>query len=204
MTTQTNYRAHESLREDRADGSILLTSAIPLGPVARCATDWLHHWAETVPDRLFLAERSGAGWREVAYGEMLDQVRALAASLLERGFGPGKTIAALSGPGVDHAILTLAAQYVGAPIVPLAEQYSLIPEAHSSLLYAVNKVRPAMIYASDSDRFAAALALPELAGIEQVASRGAGPNQTRFESLLSGHAGSLWAIVVPSPRSAPM
>lgn len=189
MTGTNEYLRHHVTRQQREDGTVILGSGLGLGPVARNCGEWLHRWADEAPNRLFLAERSGAGWREVAYGEMLDQVRALAASLLERGFGPGKTIAALSGPGVDHAILTLAAQYVGAPIVPLAEQYSLIPEAHSSLLYAVNKVRPAMIYASDADRFAAALALPELAGIEQVASRGAGPNQTRFESLLSGRAG---------------
>ncbi|MFV0513488.1 MAG: feruloyl-CoA synthase [Jhaorihella sp.] len=189
MTGTNDYLRHHVTRQQRDDGTVILGSGLDLGPVARCSGEWLHRWAEESPDRVFLAERSGAGWRKATYGEMLEQVRAVAAALLERGFGPGRTIVALSGPGIDHAILTLAAQYVGAPIVPLAEQYSLITEAHSRLLYAVNKVRPAMIYASDGDRFAAALALPELAGIEQLVSRGAGPNQTRFESLLSGRAG---------------
>lgn len=188
MTTTESYIRHRVLRENHDDGSVILRSGLKMGPVARNSGDWLHRWAAEAPDRVFLGERSGPGWREVSYGAMLEQVRAVAASLLGRGFGPGTAIAVLSGPGVDHGILTLAAQYIGAATVPLAEQYSLIPEAHSRLLQAVDKVRPAMVYAVDAGRFAAALALPELAGIEQVVSRGKSVGQTGFDSLLAGRA----------------
>lgn len=182
----TAYVKHLVDREDRADGAILLRSGLGLGRVARNTGEWLHLWADKTPDRVFIAERSGAGWREESYSATLGMVRAVAASLLARGLGPGKTIVALSGPGVDHGILTLAAQYIGAPIVPLAEQYSLIPDAHPRLIYTVGKVRPSMIYASNSDAFGPAMALPELAGIEKVVSNGADDGFTDFAVLLKG------------------
>lgn len=189
MTSTQTYPPHQVTRQDRADGSLLLQSGLTLGPVARNTGAWLHRWAEQTPDAVFLAERSGPGWRRESYGAMLEQVRGVAASLLARGLGPGKPIVVLSGPGVDHGILTLAAQYIGAPTVPLAEQYSLIPDAHPKLVYAVAKVKPAMIYTLDAQAYAAALAQDALAGIEVVASRGAGPGIAAFDDLTRGNAG---------------
>ncbi|MEZ5810622.1 MAG: AMP-binding protein [Rhizobiaceae bacterium] len=179
---------HEVTREDRADGTIVLGSGLTLDHVARNTGEWLHRWAAETPDRVFIAERSGGGWREVAYGEMLAAVRAVAASLLARGFGPGKRIVILSGPSVDHAVLALAAQYIGAPIVPLAEQYSLIPAAHPRLAYCVNKVSPAMVYAGDGDAFGTALALDIFDGVEKVVSHNPADGMTGFETLLAGEA----------------
>ena len=91
-----NYVPHDVVREDRTDGSILLRSRVPLGPVARNTGEWLHAWAEKAPTRVFLAERSGAGWRELSYGELLQQVRAVAQSLLARGLGPETPVAIIS------------------------------------------------------------------------------------------------------------
>ena len=53
------YLPQNVVREDRADGSILLTSAYPLGPVVETTGDWLHRWAGETPDRVFIAERDG-------------------------------------------------------------------------------------------------------------------------------------------------
>ena len=36
------YIPHDVVREDRPDGSILLRSRVPLGPVARNTGAWLH------------------------------------------------------------------------------------------------------------------------------------------------------------------
>ena len=55
------FLVHKTLRDDRADGAILLRSGYPLGPVARNTGEWLHHWADAAPDRVFIAERSGEG-----------------------------------------------------------------------------------------------------------------------------------------------
>ena len=82
----TDHIPHSVEREDRSDGSILLQSKIPLGPVARNIGEWLNRWATEAPDRVFIAERDGpkedAGWREVTYSEMHRAVRSVAAALL--------------------------------------------------------------------------------------------------------------------------
>ncbi len=180
------HLAHQVTRKDHDNGTIVLGSGLPLGPVVRDTNAWLHRWAQEAPDRVFIAERLGPGWREVTYGEMLDATRATAAALLARGIGPGKPVAVLSGPSVNHAILMQAAQYIGAPIVPLAEQYSLIPEAHGRLQYCIEKVRPAMVYAEDGGAYGAALNLPFLDGIDKIVGHESTRGETQFETLLQG------------------
>lgn len=189
MTVNRNNVTHLVLREDRDDGAILLRSGLTLGHVARNTGEWLHHWAAETPERLFIAERDGDGWREESYASALTKVRAVAASLLALGIEAGDTIAVLSGPSVDHGILTLAAQYIGAPIVPLAEQYSLIRDAHPRLEYAVGKVHAKMVFAGDAHTYSAALSLPVMEGMIKVTSRGQGPGMIAFDSLLEGVPG---------------
>ncbi|NUB45493.1 feruloyl-CoA synthase [Fertoebacter nigrum] len=189
MSEFSSYTPHRVIREDRADGSILLRSGHDLGPVARNTGDWLHHWAAAAPDRVFVAERSGEGWREEAFAATLAQVQAIGAVLVGRGLGPDTPIVMLSGNGVDHLLLSLAAQYVGVPVVPLAEQYALIPEAYGRLIYVVDKVRPAMAYVTDAALYAGALALPQLHGMEVVASVPGGAAVTPFADLLRGDGG---------------
>ncbi|WP_417722129.1 feruloyl-CoA synthase [Salipiger sp.] len=187
MKRTTQYLPHEVIREDRADGTILLRSAHGLGPVADRTGDWLHRWAAEAPERVFLAERHGAGWREESYAAVLEQVRAIASALLSRGMGAQTPIMVISGNGVDHGLLALAAQYVGVPIVPVAEQYALIHGAHNRLVHAVELIRPAMVYTVDAELYAEALALPAMAGIEIVASRTGGRSDlTAFADLLKG------------------
>ncbi len=191
MSGPARYMPHAVARTDRSDGSILLRSSHTLGPVARCTGEWLHEWARETPDRVFLAERSGAGWREETYAETLQKVRALAASLVARGMGPDSRILIMSGNGVDHGLLSLAAQYIGAPTVPVAEQYSLVHGAHGRLRHAIDLVRPVMAYVVDADQYGEALALDALEGIEIVASRPGNRNAkvTAFDDLLKGDPG---------------
>src|SRR6516164_930067 len=181
-----NYIPHNVIRADREDGSVLLSSRVPVGPVVENTGSWLHRWADEARDRVFIAERSGDGWREVRYRELLQQVRAVAASLLARGLGAEKPICIISGNSVDHAILTLAAQYVGVPVVPLAEQYSLVKDAYPRLQYAIETVRPALVFAEDGVAYGGALALPFMDGIEKVVGLNASGGTTAFSDLLKG------------------
>ncbi|WP_300514664.1 feruloyl-CoA synthase [Aliiroseovarius sp.] len=190
MKRTTNFKPHNVIREDRADGTILLRSAEPLSGVANTTGDWLHQWAGEAPDRIFLAERYGAGWREESYAATLEKVRAISASLLGRGLGPDTPILIMSGNGVDHGLLSLAAQYVGIPTVPVAEQYALIHGAHGRLRHAIELVRPKMAYVVDAAQYAEALALNALEGIEVIASR-PGPGTTPFADLLKGDGADL-------------
>ncbi len=180
--------AHSVSSTSGANGNIHLKSNIPLGSIVNKTGDWLHHWAGQAPERTFLAERVGADWRELSYAEVLEAVRAIGTRLLARGLNETTPIAIMSGNSVDHALLSFAAQYVGVPTVPLAEQYALIPEAHGRLIFVLNKVKPAMAFVDDAQRYAAALALPELESVELVASKtqGAPVRVTPFEDLLTG------------------
>lgn len=189
MKRTSEFQKHSVLREDRDDGTILLRSSHALGPVVDNTGVWLHEWAEKAPDRTFLAERSGAGWREESYSATLQKVRAIASSLLARGMGPDTPIIIMSGNGVDHGLLSLAAQYVGVPTAPVAEQYSLIHGAHGRLQHAIELVHPKMAYVVDADQYSEALALEALNGIEIIASRpGKNSKVTAFDELLKGDA----------------
>lgn len=189
MKRTTNFQPHNVHREDRADGSILLTSKEPLSPSVERTGDWLHNWADKSADTVFIAERSGAGWRQETYLSTLQKIRAIAASLLARGLNADTPILIMSGNSVDHALLSLAGQYAGIPTVPLAEQYSLIIEAHGRLIHAIELVKPKMAFVSDVNQYKAAIELDQLNGIEIVASdTGGRTDVTSFSDLLKGDA----------------
>lgn len=189
MKRTADYRSHSVETETRADGSILMRSTHALTPSVARTGDWLHHWAETAPDRVFLAERSGAGWRAESYSGVLERVRAVGAALLARGLDATTPILVMSGNGVDHGILALAAQFVGVPIVPVAEQYALVHGAHGRLREVIGLVNPKLAYVVDADQFGEALDLDALQSVEIVASRPGGRDVTTFSELLKGDAG---------------
>jgi len=103
-----------------------------------------------------------------------------------RGIGPATPIAVLSGPGIDHAIVMLAAHYIGAPIVPLAEQYSLLPEAAERLDYCIRKIRPTLVYARDGEKFGNALSRACIGSATTLISTGTAHNAEVFDQWLAG------------------
>ncbi|GAA6191198.1 feruloyl-CoA synthase [Phaeobacter sp. NW0010-22] len=183
-----DYVRHNVLREDGPKGEIFLRSGYEASAPVSKTTDWLHHWASERPNAIFLAERSGPVWREVHYGEALERVRALAAGLVARGMGPDTRILILSGNGIDHGLLSLAAQYVGVPTVPVAEPYSLVPDAQVQLKYILELIEPTMVFAEDGAKFASALALDEMQGREIVVSQNAAPGMTQLSDLTKERA----------------
>ncbi len=186
MKRTDDFQKHSVTMEVRPDGTQLMSSTEPLSAVVNSTGDWLHQWSTQTPDQVFLAERSGAGWREESYASVLAQVKALASSLVARGLNESTPIVILSGNSVDHGLLSLAAQYVGIPTVPVAEQYSLIPEAHSRLKHVIDLTKPSLIYASDAKQYAQALALNEVSDLEIVSSLNCPSSVTSFNELLKG------------------
>ena len=190
MKRTSNFKPHDVSSERRGDGTLLLRSNAEMGNVVDTSADWLHRWSEEAPERIFLAERSGAGWREETYQSTLQKVRAIAASLLARGMGPDTPILIMSGNGVDHGLLTLAAHYVGVPTAPIAEQYALIPAARERLEHAISLVNPRMAYVVDAVKFAHAITIDALDGVEIVASDvGSQSGVTAMDTLLQGDSG---------------
>jgi feruloyl-CoA synthase len=143
--------------ESRADGSAILRSPEPLRPFARAIGEWLVHWAAAAPDRTFLAERTGDGWRRMTYRVALAAVRRIGGSLLARGLTPSTPVAVLSGNSVNHALLALGAMHVGIPYAPISPAYSLQSRDHAKLRAIYDLLQPGLVYVDDPKRFAPAL-----------------------------------------------
>ena len=144
--------------ERRADGATVLRSPAPLRPPARAVGEWLVEWARRAPDRVFLAERAGDGWRTVTYGEALRAARRIGQALLDRGLSAGTPVAILSDNSVDHALLALGALHVGVPVAPISPAYSLMSKDFAKLRYIHELVAPGLVWTADPEKFAPALA----------------------------------------------
>ncbi len=59
--------ASDILVERRADGCMLLRAPQALGPYPRSLAERLDFWAERAPERIFLAQRAGSGWRTLTF-----------------------------------------------------------------------------------------------------------------------------------------
>src|SRR6266704_1628413 len=144
--------------ERRRDGAILLRSPLSLGAHSRVVGEWLLHWARTAPERTFLAERIGEGWRKVSYREAMGLVRRLGQGLLDRGVAASRPVVILSENSVDHALLALGAMHVGVPVAPVSPAYALMSKDFSKLKAIFELLRPGLVWTSDPEKFALALA----------------------------------------------
>jgi len=149
--------APATVQVDRKDGNLYLRSPQKLAPYARCVTEWLVQWSDKEPNRTFLAERKGEGWRKLSYRETYGAVRRIAQALLEQGLNAERPAAILSDNSIDHALLALGAMHVGIPIAPISPAYSLMSKDFGKLKYIFELLKPGLVYAADPAKFAAAL-----------------------------------------------
>ena len=157
MQSKLNFAPARVDMLKRADGSQLLRSPQPLGPHARCVTEWLVHWSDLSPDRSFLCERQVDGWRKLSYREAYGAVRRVGQALLDRGLNAEKPVAILSDNSVDHALLALGAMHVGVPAVPISPAYSLMSKDFGKLKYIFELVKPGLVWTADPEKFRPAL-----------------------------------------------
>ncbi|MCC6656972.1 MAG: feruloyl-CoA synthase [Rhodocyclaceae bacterium] len=171
--------------ERREGGVQVLRSPQPLQPYARCLGEHLERWAGEAPERIFLAERAGEGWRRIAYGEALAQARAIGAALLSRGLSAERPAMVLSDNGIDHALLMLGALHVGVPVAPVSPAYSLMSKDYAKVKAIAALLRPGLVYAADGARFAGVLQAVDFGGAEIVlgANTPAGLKATAFADL---------------------
>jgi feruloyl-CoA synthase len=176
--------------ETRANGELVLRSGAPLGEYARCNGEWLEKWAKAAPDRVFIAERQGEGWREITYRQAREAARAIGAALLKRGLSAKHPVAVLSDNSVDHALLKLACHYVGIPIAPISQAYSLMSKDHAKLKAIFMLLEPGLVYVGDEAKFAASLAaLKDFRFKTVTSSPVADSKATSFSSLLETPVG---------------
>ena len=98
-----------------ADGEVFLQHPEPLEPFPVRFTERLEKWASEAPDRTFLAERDGTGWRRLSFSEALARIEAIGQALIQRGFNAQTPVMTLSVNSIDHALIALACLHVGMP-----------------------------------------------------------------------------------------
>jgi feruloyl-CoA synthase len=158
LHTRLRYAPAEVRVEKRADGATILRSPQPLKAYARAVGDWLLHWYEKAPDRTFIAERKGDGWRRVSYRDALSDARRIGQALLNLGLNAERPVAILSDNSVDHALLALGAMHVGVPVAPISPAYSLMSKDYAKLKYIFELLKPGLVFAAEPEKFAPALA----------------------------------------------
>jgi feruloyl-CoA synthase len=186
------YADARVLREDRADGAMVLRAAAPLAPYDPSLANLFRAAVDAAPSRTFLAERVAGAWRKLTYAQARATVDNLAQALIERGLDAERPVMILSGNGIDHALLMLAGYTAGVPVAPISVAYSLQSRDHAKLKEIVALLRPGLVYVSDTGPFAPALAALDLGATEVVANRnGANLDRvTAFDALAATRAGA--------------
>lgn len=147
------------LRVTRNGRELILQSTHPLGPLERCAGDWLVRWARERPDATFLAERDASGaWRTLSYARALERVERLASALLARGAAASRPVMIASDNSVASALLALAAMHLGVPVAPVSPAYSLQSRSFARLRAVAAQLQPGFLFVEEEAPFAAALA----------------------------------------------
>lgn len=180
--------APRALEVERLQGeegeTLILRNPMPYSDAVRTTTAPLARWAIEAADRIWLAERDGEGWRTVTYAQARSRVEALAGGLTALGLRRGQPLLILARNGIDHALIAYAAMSLGAPAAPVSPQYGLKGADLTRLQHAVERLKPAAVYADDAEAFGDALAARFLAGLPVVVSRNVRPEDVAFESLL--------------------
>src|SRR6476659_6972885 len=175
VLTKPAFRKIEWLERDiaverRPDGVIVLKSRIPLKPYERHIPASLAKWAKEAPNRIWLAQRTGADrqWRKLSYGEAKRTVDALTQGLLDLKLEPGSPVAILSGNSIEHALMTQAAMQARFPAAPVSPAYSLMSQDHLKLKYLFDLIKPAVVMVQDGPTFERALKALDLNGVTVI------------------------------------
>lgn len=155
-------------------GVVYLRSRTPIGPSPRSIPHLLDERAAMHPDRPWLKQRAPnhGPWREVTYGQAARMTRSLAQALLDRGLGPDAPLLILSGNSIEHALMSVAAQRIGAPATPISMAYSTMSTDFAKLKHCFNAVKPKAIFVQTMDPFRKALAALPLDGVSIISADG--------------------------------
>ena len=167
------------------DGGSLMRSLEPLAPYDHRIGDWLDRWAREAPNRVFLVEQTKGGERTIRYGDAREAALNLAEGLLRFELGPDRPLAILAANGIDHALIMLAALYVGIPLAPIAPAYALQSTDYLKLAHSLRLLTPGMIVVEDGDLYRRAIEKALQVDIPIVALRNASaaPKMTDLATL---------------------
>jgi feruloyl-CoA synthase len=162
----------EPVIERRAGGTIYMTCKESLATYPDKITERLEYWAKAAPDRVFMAERDGAGgWRKISYAQALAAARSYGESLLSRNLSPERPLVILSGNSLDHQLLGLGAMFAGIPYAPISPAYSLVSTDFGKLRDIFKLLTPGLVFAADGAAFERAIEAVVPADTEVVLGR---------------------------------
>lgn len=197
---------HPAVEVLEVGGILHMRSLETLEPMPERLLDRLVHWAQIRPGHTFIAARDADGqWRRISYAQMLEDVRAIAQSLLAYGLGAERPLAILSGNDIEHLQMALGAMYAGIPYCPVSPAYSLLSQDFAKLRHVCDLLQPGLIFVSDAAVYQRAVDAVLPADTPLVAVRGemAGRSQVSFASLLEqpGGAEAQAAFMASGPDS---
>ena len=134
-----------------------MRSAEPLAGYDNRIGDWVDRWAREAPDRDFIVEQRAKGERKIGYGEAREAALALAEGLLSYGLGPNRPLVIVAANGIDHALIMLAALYVGIPVAPIAPAYALQSADFAKLAHSFRLLTPGMVVVDDGELYQQAI-----------------------------------------------
>src|SRR2546421_4455781 len=167
------FAAPQVTRTTDSDGTVRLTCTATLDAYDPSLARLFRAAVEVQPERVFLQERAGDGWRKLTYDDARHKVDALAAALLARGLSAERPVMILSANSIDHALLMLAGYTAGVPVAPVSVAYSLQSQDFAKLKHIAELLDPGLIYVADTAPFAKALAAID-SSAKIVASRDGG------------------------------
>jgi feruloyl-CoA synthase len=145
--------------ERRPDGTLVLRAHAALGAHDGTMGDLFARAVEAAPDRVFLAERDGPGWRRMTYGEAWNRARGIAAALVAHDLSADRPLLVVADNGIDHALMMLGAMLAGVPMIPASSAYAR-PDGPSAKLVAIaRQIHPGMVFVDAPARMPAAAAI---------------------------------------------
>ena len=178
------------------NGVVYVRATQDLQPHPVRLTDRLAHWAQTTPDRTWMAQRvknadgSLGDWRHISYREAWDSARRIAQALLDRNLSADRPVVMLSENDLEHALLSLGCLVAGVPQCTVSAAYSTVSKDYDKLRHAIDTLTPGLVFASSGERFAAAINATVGADVEVALIEGTLPGRstTPFSALLATEA----------------
>lgn len=145
------------------DGTIRMRCADDLQALDPVILNHLRRHAEATPDRAIYAQRrrnddgSLGDWQSLSFDEAWRQALSIGQWLVDRGLGPRDTVLIISGNSIAHALMRLGCLAAGVTACPISVNYALMGGAYERLRYVLNRVKPKVVFAEETARYAAAL-----------------------------------------------
>jgi len=153
--------------ERRPDGTVLITSRIPLRPYEANIPAAYARRAEVSADKPALAQRGADGeWAFLTFGQLKRDMDAATQWLLSEA--PAGPVLILAGNTPAFAVMSFAAQAAGRAACPVSVTYAALGGDYGRLAHVVDKVKPGVVFAEDTAMAKGALETLNLHGARIV------------------------------------